>query len=82
MEWIKCSDRMPEGAGEDDFVHIAVRFDFDDGDEPFTEVKQGVYVDGCWWQDIDFEGDSTLAMIGGIHCTVTHWMPLMAPPKE
>lgn len=72
MDWIPCSERLPE---DDDFVYIWLRPDF--GVElhvgqydKFNKKRVGWYVQvyeqnyGIEWYPI----------------TVTHWMPLPKPP--
>ena len=71
MEWIKCSERMPE-------VGVKVIF-FPNNDEPIHGEWNGV----AWTQDVSW---SCAYDDGGIDnlvtIKVTHWMPLPQLPTE
>jgi len=83
MEWIKCSDRLPEFNGHpynaylvsihaDGFDNVITAFDF--VHVAFLIEQQSAKGEKMtyWAYEIDSEP------IGG----VTHWMPLPEPPKQ
>lgn len=71
MEWIKCSERMPE-------VGVKVLF-FLAGDEPV----HGVWGGFSWMQDVSWSVTDNGEYIDNmITSKVTHWMPLPPPPTE
>lgn len=76
MEWIKCSDEMPE-IGRHVLFFISVQLKSKD-DFYFQQIEKGFLSDSCclpspkWlsyedWYNLD---------------NVTHWMPLPNPPKS
>ncbi len=78
MEWVKCSDRMPENDQYvlvyhwDDF-HITVGY-FESHNVQFYIESDGskFYTDDGWETEIPWAQKGP----------VTHWMPLPNPPKE
>lgn len=71
MEWIKCSDRLPELAND---IHSNSVLVFTGR---FIRVGWLIDINGCvgtpeyeWWNGL------------GPLINVTHWMPLPEPPKE
>lgn len=74
MEWIKCSERVPE---DDDFVYIWPRPEFG------TELHVGQFCKfhkkgASWYAQVNEQNYG----IEWYPITVTHWMPLPEPPTD
>ncbi|EQA3420201.1 DUF551 domain-containing protein [Cronobacter dublinensis] len=73
-EWIKCSERMPEN---DDYVLVA------DFDAHYTSCEPNYQIAcyGDWFKNNYPSWDNGDGL--GVNLkTITHWMPLPAPPDE
>lgn len=78
MEWVKCSERMPEHIGDQQSYVLAA--DFKNKYSPnWPHMQVAVY--GDWFKDGSptwDDGDG-----GDLHLKeVTHWMPLPSPPTD
>ena len=68
MEWIKCSDRLPEN-----YEKVICW----DGETQITATHN----DGLFFQDIEYCFSLT-AVDNVIDNAITHWMPLPKPPED
>ena len=71
QEWINVEERLPDH-NEYDWVLVNVAFD-EDGSYGVPQPAE--YRNGEWFGLGDFHS------MGDLYCTVTHWMPIPAPPK-
>ena len=77
MEWIKCSEQMPEAGDTCLFYRPLAE---NTGDEVMA-IKIAKNDDGqCWNQTVP-DGELPCNPTNG-YCHVTHWMPLPPPPSE
>lgn len=77
MEWIKCSEKMPESGDECLFYRPLAG---NTGD-PVIAVRIAKNDDGqCWAQTVP-DGELPCNPTDG-YCHVSHWMPLPPPPSE
>lgn len=70
-DWIKCSERLPESKG---FVLARSIGAIDD------ESQTGTLV--LYYSPLFKESERFHSMHRVTHVTVTHWMPLPAPPQD
>ena len=80
-DWIKCSERMPDGFP----MQVQVAYESDSDGKPCLDVGIAMlFPDGLW------RGGGVFSNVGGNQkyvykeCVrkVTHWQPLPEPPHE
>lgn len=88
MEWISVSDKLPDTDinGESDDVLIAVRYGYDESNEPYT-ICCGYLLGGNWWSYTEHscnkigqsKADFNFNPYDGDK--VEYWMPLPKNPR-
>ena len=83
QSWVPVSERLPEVVNDDessDDVLIAIKYVYDSpGEKPV--VCCGYLLDGEWWAYTEHDCHKIGEKLNAGD-SVTHWMPLPAPPKE
>lgn len=77
MDWIKCSERMPEKDGE----YLVVN----DGRFEIAEYSESAKEDGYFpfgYEELEFDDFGNKLIDWTELRKITHWMPLPDPPKE
>ena len=66
MKWISVKDKLPENTLPPKDVLV------------YHDLKCGMFVDRAWYSHEKKKWRSAI----GMNLKVTHWMPMLEPPKE